>query len=133
MAAHPWLQWKGSRKEKGVQGFLWAQFLFPGSTSVLGCWCLQSSSRQGAGSRERGWLGDRGDVVKYLPGFPGTGAAREKAKISLVFGYDDSSLQIIINPRSDSLHLHRDFPLCVIPFLFCITHFSFSSGSFLPT
>ena len=95
--------------------------------------CLQSSSRQGAESRERGWLGDRGDVVKYLPGFPGTGAAREKAKISLVFGYDDSSLQIIINPRSDSLHLHRDFPLCVIPFLFCFTHFSFSSGSFLPT
>ena len=29
LAAHPWwLQWKGSRKEKRVQGFLWAQFLF---------------------------------------------------------------------------------------------------------
>ena len=78
-----------------MQGFLWAQFLFPGSTSVLGCWCLQSSSRQGAGSRERGWLGDRRDAVEHLPRFPGTGAAREKAKISLVFGYDDSSLQII--------------------------------------
>lgn len=64
------------------------------------------------GCREQRELGDRGDVVEYLPHFPGTGAAREKAKISLVFGYDDSSLQIIISPRSNSLHLHRFPSLC---------------------
>ena len=122
--------WEAGRT---VQGFLWVQFLFPGSTSVLGCWCIQSSSRQGAGRRERGWLRDRRAVVEHLPGFPATGAVREKAKISLVFAYDDSSLRIVINPRSDSLHLHKDFPLCIIPFLFCITHFSFSAGFFLLT
>ena len=123
----------GREAGRTVQGSLWVQFLFPGSTSVLGCWCIQSSSRQGAGRRERGWLRDRRDVGEHLPGFPATGAVREKAEISLVFAYDDSSLQIVINPRSDSLHLHKDFPLCIIPFLFCITHFSFSAGFFLPT
>ena len=49
---------------------------------------LQTRCRE---QRQRVAGGGRG-CGEQLPGFPTTGAVKEKAKISLVFRYDDSSL-----------------------------------------
>lgn len=55
MAAYPLLPWEEG-KEGGGQGSFREPLLLPGSTSLLGYWCIQGTSKAGwgAGSRGRG-------------------------------------------------------------------------------
>ena len=85
MAAHPWLPWEEG-KEEGEGGRASCgnnySFLALPQSWVAGASRVPPDRVQGA-ERERVAGGGRG-CGEHLPGFPATGAVREKAKISLL-------------------------------------------------